>query len=122
MSFMKAKRNFLSLCGAIGGGLLGHFGFRYLLRSGLYAMVLPGGLTGLGAGIPRGQSKWVAAVSALLALGVSLFTEWRSAPFEADGSFSYFLAHLANLRPVTLLMMAVGAGIGFWVPFRRSSD
>jgi hypothetical protein len=61
-------------------------------------------------------------VCGFLSLALGCFTEWRFAPFVADASFGYFISHMHELRPITLLMIAAGALIGFWVPFRRSQE
>ena len=45
----------------------------------------------------------------------ALYTEWRFFPFAADSSLSYFLKNVSSLKPVTLLMIGVGAIIAFWV-------
>jgi hypothetical protein len=45
----------------------------------------------------------------------------RYAPFVADGSFGYFVRHVADLRGLTLLMTALGGGIAFYGPFRSRS-
>jgi len=113
------KQAALVLGGAVLGGLVGHFGFRWLVSQGFYGLVLPGGLIGLGAGLTSCRSRWPSVVCGLLALLLGLFTEWRSFPFKADDRFSYFLFHVHDLKPITLLMIAAGTGIGFWVPFRR---
>jgi hypothetical protein len=114
------KYNLLALLGAVVGGTLGYFGFFWIARQGFYAMILPGGLIGIGAGVVRNYSVWVAVVCGLLALALGLFTEFRFAPFVADETFSFFMAHVHQLSPVTLLMIAAGAFIGFWVPYRRT--
>ena len=114
------RSNALVLVGAVLGGLLGYFGFFWLVRQGLYGMVLPGGLVGLGAGLFRGTSKAVAVPCGILALALSLYTQWRFAAFVKDDSFGYFIAHLHHLAPMTLIMMTAGTLIGFWVPLRRS--
>src|SRR5215475_2327209 len=103
------KNHVLTLTAAVVGGVVGHFAFQLLLRSGLYAMILPGGLVGLGAGIGKSKSLVIAIVCGMIALVLGVVTEWRFAPFNADGSLSYFLAHLSDLRPITLLMIALGA-------------
>src|SRR6185436_11957336 len=108
-----------SLCCACLGGFLGYLGFVFLLERGFYALVLPGGLLGLAAGIPRSRSMIVPALCGILALGAGLLAEHRYAPFVADPSFSYFVVHAADLRPATLLLIGLGGVIGFWVPFRR---
>lgn len=111
--------NASSVCCACLGGFLGYLGFVFLLDRGFYALVLPGGLLGLAAGIPRSRSMIVPALCGLLAIGAGLMAEHRYAPFVADPSFSYFVTHAVNLQPVTLLLIALGGSIGFWVPFRR---
>jgi hypothetical protein len=57
-----------------------------------------------------------------LALGFGLFSEWRFSLFVRDESLGYFLSHVHQLRPITLIMLAVGAFIGFWLPFRSDED
>jgi hypothetical protein len=85
---------------------------------GLYGLALPGGLLGLGAGIFKTRSKAIVVVCGLLALALGFFTEWCYAPFVTDGSLGYFLSHVHQLSPLTLIMIGAGALIGFWVPFR----
>jgi len=118
--WMNLKRDAAVLLGAVVGGLIGHMLFFWVARQGFYGLVLPGGLLGLGAGIGRGGARWIAVVCGVAALALGLFTEWRFAPFAADPGLGYFLTHLHQLRPLTMAMIAVGAAIGFWVPFRRA--
>jgi hypothetical protein len=107
------------LGGAIVGGLLGFFGFFWIADQGFYALVLPGGLLGLGASLA--PNRWIgwAVICGAAALVLGLFTEWRFAPFDADESLSYFVTHVHQLKPVTWLLILVGAAIGFWGPFSR---
>lgn len=105
--------------GAVLGGLVGHLGFGWLLSQGFYGLVLPGGLLGLGAGLSPCRVRWPSVVCGVMALALGLVSEWRHFPFKADDSFGYFLSHVHQLKPITLLMMAAGTAIGFWVPFRR---
>jgi len=116
---MNPRREGAVLLGAVVGGLIGHLLFFWVARQGFYALALPGGLLGLGAGIGRGGARWVAVACGVAALVLGLFTEWRFAPFATDPGLGYFLTHLHHLRPLTLVMIGVGAAIGFWVPFRR---
>jgi hypothetical protein len=113
------KQAALVLGGAVLGGVVGYFGFGWLIRQGFYGLVLPGGLIGLGAGVASCRSRWPAVVCGISALLLGLFTEWSYFPFKADGSFGYFLCNAHDLKPLTLMMIAAGAAIGFWVPFRR---
>lgn len=113
------KQAALVLGGAVLGGLVGYFGFFWLTRQGFYGLVLPGGLLGLGAGVAKCRWRWPSVVCGVMALALSLFTRWQFATFDADDSFGYFLTHVHQLSTVTLLMIAGGTAIGFWVPFRR---
>ena len=113
------KQAALVLSGGVLGGVVGYFAFGWLVSQGFYGLVLPGGLIGLGAGLAPCRSRWPSVVCGVSALLLGLFTEWRFFPFKADGSFSYFLRNVHELKPITLLMIAAGTGIGFWVPFRR---
>jgi hypothetical protein len=112
------KQILLVLCGAVAGGIVGYFGFFWILNQGYYALILPGGLLGFGAGIAKTRSILVAVSCGLAATALGLFTEWRSAPFINDGSLGYFIAHVHQLKPVTLVMILVGSLIAFWVPYR----
>ena len=115
---MNWRRDLAVLAGAIVGGVLGHFAFVWLVSQGLYAMILPGGLVGIGAGLARHGTIYLAVICGLLALAMGLFTEWRVFPFVADESLAYFLQHVHQLAPIKLIMMAIGAVVGFWIPFR----
>jgi hypothetical protein len=119
---MHMKQNSMVLLGAAVGGLLGYAAFFWLARQGLYGLILPGGLLGLGAGVFKTRSAAIAVACGVLALGLGLFTEWRFAPFVANDGLGYFLANVHQLKPVTLIMIAVGALIGFWVPYRRRQE
>ena len=105
--------------GAAVGGLVGHFGFGWLLSQGFYGLILPGGLLGMGAGSVECRWRWPSVVCGVLAFVLGLVTEWRFFPFALDVSFSYFLSHMYELSTTTWLMLTVGTAIGFWVPFRR---
>lgn len=116
---MTAKNQALSwalgLLGAIGGGVVGFFLFYWLLGHGFYAMVIPGAALGAGGGAMfRKRSLAFGVVCAILAIGLGIFAEWRTAPFNDDASFIYFLTHLHELNAVTLIMIALGGLCGFW--------
>ena len=113
------KQAALVLGGGVLGGVVGYFAFGWLISQGFYGLVLPGGLIGMGAGYGQCRSRWPSVVCGVSALWLGLFTEWRFFPFKADDSFGYFLRNVHELKPITLLMLAAGKAIGFWVPFRR---
>ena len=113
------KAGALVLAGGIVGGIAGFFAFRWMLTQGFYGLVVPGGMVGLGAGMFRSHSRTVPIVCGVLALGAGLFSEWWTAPFIVDDSLGYFLTHLHRLRSITLIDVAIGTLLGFYVPFRR---
>lgn len=103
------------LAGAVLGGALGHFLFMWIAQQGFYAMVLPGAALGLGAGaLGRTRSITCGIISGLLAIALGIVTEWRFAPFARDGSFAFFITHVHDLRPVTLIMIGIGGLFAFW--------
>jgi hypothetical protein len=116
------KNALLVLCGAAIGGVIGYLAFAWMLSYGLYGLVLPGGLLGIGAGIAKNRSLVLAVACGLFAVALGLFAEWRWFPFIDDKSLSYFVAHLGDLNPVTWLMILVGGIIGFWCPYRYLHD
>lgn len=106
--------------GAIAGGIAGYFLFFWIARQGVYAVALPGVLVGVGAAWPlKRRHVPLAIASGIAALLLGFYSEWRFAPFIKDDSLGYFLAHLGDLRPVTLVMLALGAFGGFWFPFTK---
>jgi hypothetical protein len=103
------KRNALALCAALAGGAVGHLLFFWIAAQGFYALILPGALVGVAAGLVPTRSAWVAVVCGLLALAFGLVTEYRFSPFT----------NVAGLQPIKLVMIAVGGLLGFWLPFQR---
>ena len=99
----------LGLLGAAIGGSVGYFAFFWVARQGFYAIILPPALMGLTAGyFARGRSTPLAIVCAIAGLALGLYTEWRFAPFIKDGSLLYFITHVHQLKPLTLLLLALG--------------
>ena len=99
----------LGLLGAAIGGGVGYFAFFWIASQGFYALILPPALLGLTAGyFARCRSLSLAIVCAIAGLALGLYTEWRFAPLRADPSLPYFLTHVHQLKPFTLLMLALG--------------
>ena len=114
------KQTLVAVAGAAIGGTVGYKVFFWMIDQGFYGLILPGGLLGLGASFGKTRSIWLAAGFGLAALALGIFTEWSYRPFRANGGFVYFLLHITKNPPVTLLMMAAGGALGFWIPFRRA--
>jgi hypothetical protein len=113
----------LGLLGAVAGGCVGYFAFFWIARQGFYALVLPPGLLGLAAGMcARRRSSALAAMCGVAGLALGLFTEWRFAPFVADSTFSYFIAHVHTLKPITWLMLALGTFLSYRLALGRDPE
>jgi hypothetical protein len=106
--------NLLGLLGAIIGGVVGFYTFKWLLNHGFYGMMIPGALLGLGSSLlARHRSTARGIVCGVAALALSLYTQWQlmsSAP-----RFTDFLAQANELKSVEMLMMGVGTLIAFWL-------
>jgi hypothetical protein len=102
--------------GAIVGAAVGYLLFRWLLKHGLYGIVLPGAFLGLGTALAaRSQSLPLGIAAAMAAVIVTIVSEWLAMPFAKDTSFTFFLTHLHALSPAKLLMMTCGVALAFWL-------
>jgi hypothetical protein len=108
--------NILGLIGAVGGGVLGFYTFGWLEDHGFYGLAIPGAFLGVGCGLlAQHRSRLRGLACAIGALGLSLYTEWHYHYFLQDSSFSFMLTHLQDKGPVTLLMIAIGTIVAYWV-------
>lgn len=106
----------LGVIGAVVGGVFGYVLFFWIARQGLYALVLPGASIGLGCGLlARHRSVIRGVACALAGLALGLYTEWRFEPFMADDRFSYLVLHFYALRPITLIMIGLGAALSYYL-------
>jgi len=104
----------LGLLGAAIGGCIGYFAFFWIARQGFYALVIPGGLLGIVAGLfTKQRCPPLAIICGIAALLLGLATEWRRAPFAADQSLPYFLTHVHQLSAITLIMIALGSVVAY---------
>jgi hypothetical protein len=119
MSVSGARQAFVILRGIVGaviGGAIGYFVFRWLAKSGFYGMIIPGALLGLCAGLAaRGQSITLGIIAAIAALVLSVIAEWSVFPFVRDGSLVYFVTHVHTLPAIKLIMIAMGVGLAYWL-------
>jgi hypothetical protein len=113
------KQTLIAIVGAAVGGALGYYGFHWMIDQGYYGLMLPGGLLGLGASFGTTRSIWLAVGFGLAAVVLGIFTEWTYRPFRVDDGFVYFLLHVTKNPPITLMMIALGGALGFWIPYRR---
>lgn len=105
----------LAVAGAIGGGAAGFLIFWWLLRYNFYAMMIPGAALGLAGGsLLKGRSQVFGVVCGVASLALGVFAEWWTSPFIADQSLGYFICHLHELTPVTLIMIVLGGVFGYW--------
>ncbi|MEO8352299.1 MAG: hypothetical protein ABI680_11255, partial [Chthoniobacteraceae bacterium] len=112
----------LGIAGAALGGGAGYFIFMWIARQGFYALILPPALLGLGAGwLARQRSVPLATVCTIAGIALALFCEWRFAPFAADHSLGYFVTHLPDLRPITLIMAALGGYFSYRLSLVRET-
>ena len=118
MFINRTPNNLLALALGVVGGVAGYVVFWWLAERGYYGLILPGGLIGISAGFVRHRSNFVALACGVLGLAAGVWTEFRYAPFLQDGSLSFFLTHIPDLRHVSLIMIAAGAVIGCWGPMK----
>jgi hypothetical protein len=102
------------LFGAVIGGVIGYFAYEWGLRQGFVAGVVPGAFVGLGSGVLSSRRSLVRGiVCGIGALALGIFAEWKHWPFVVDESLGYFLAHLYQLKPLTMIMITLGTFLGF---------
>lgn len=101
--------------GTVGGAAAGAMLFGFLLRYGIYAMVMPGVLVGLGCGsLAGGRATGLGVSAAVIAFAVSLGLEWHFFPFSKDDSLPYFVRHLSDLTARTWITVTIGTLAAFW--------
>lgn len=103
---------------AMGGAAAGVLLTWLVSKQGILAGAAPGGLLGMAAGYVRHRFLFVPIVCCIAALLVGIGTEWWLFPFVANESLGFFLTHLHDLRPASLIMIGIGAAIGFYGPYR----
>jgi hypothetical protein len=106
--------NLLGLVGAILGGVVGFYTFRWLLDHGFYGLIVPGAFLGLGCSLLARHPSTARGVGCgIAALVLSLFTDWYFT--NTNASFTDFVRDGKNYSSVTLLMIGIGTLVAFWV-------
>jgi len=101
--------------GAVIGGAIGFFAFKWLLTQGYYGLALPAILLAIGFSMGSRRSMVLGDVfCAIAGLAIMIFSEWYTSPLVKDMSLRFFLRNLAELQPVTLIFIAVGTAVAFW--------
>ncbi len=105
----------MGLVGGVLGGLAGHYISGWIISQGFYGAFLPGMFAGIGCGfLTRQRDIPLAVAVGVIGVAACFYSEWRHFPFKADKSLGYFLQHIGDLKPVTLIMIALGGFAGFW--------
>ena len=109
-----------ALSGSVAGVIIGVAGFTFLLKYGLYAIVLPGAAVGLGTGLMSRRASWTFAIySGVVGAVLCLLLHWKY--FRAGTAFSEFLGDLGNLPTDIKLRMAAGVVAAVWFGRGRHS-
>jgi hypothetical protein len=106
--------NVLGLVGAIAGGVLGFYTFRWLLGQGFYGLIIPGAFLGLGCSLLARHPSVVRGVfCGVAAFALSQFTDWYFT--VTDDPFWEFVRSGKTMTPVTMLMTAIATVVAFWL-------
>lgn len=103
------------ILGAVVGGAIGVAAHWGSVHAGYHMAGVAG--IGLALGVSAGaRSRSLAwgVVTAGLAVALSLVTDWWLRPFLADGSLSYFLAHLGDLSPLSKASLLAAGLLGYY--------
>lgn len=107
----------LGILGAFLGAAVGYYAFYWLASQGFYAIALPGVFVGLISRFSRFSFRKnlmsVNLFCAIFSIGVGLYIEWKFFPFVKDTSLYYFITHLQLLKPLTWILISIGAVLAF---------
>lgn len=117
-----ARPLWFGILGAAAGGVIGYFVFFLLLENaGMYAMVLPGALIGLGRAVgAKAKSIPLGIVCGIAALVLSLFIEWRITPLPDGETISDFFAKLPDRPFRNQASIVAGPLMALWFGAGRS--
>ncbi len=101
--------------GAVIGGAVGFYAFKWLLTQGYYGLALPAILLGIGFSMCARRPMFLGGMfCAILGLVLMIYSEWYTSPFIKDESLGFFLQNLTELQSVTKIFMALGSAGAFW--------
>jgi hypothetical protein len=113
----------LGLVGATLGAAAGYYLYGWILSQGYDAGVLPGAMLGAGFGlVARKQRQTFGVLCCVLGTLFGFFCEWSYFPFVDDGSLPYFATHLQDLKPIKIIMIAIGGAAAFVLGRGRATD
>ncbi|WP_165230049.1 hypothetical protein [Aquisphaera insulae] len=108
--------NLLGLVGAILGGTVGYYTFRWIVGQGFYALILPGALLGLGCGmLSRHPSTTRGVLCGIAALVLGVLAECSSFRLDGHDDVYYTVTHIFREPPITLIMLGLGGFFAFWL-------
>ncbi len=109
-------RELLGVVLASAGAYAGFVAYRWMLSHGYHALVLPGALLGLGAGVGAGSKSTVRGlVCAAAALVFGLYVVWCFWSIGDDGTLASFVTKVHKLSPPTMIMLAAGCLLAYWM-------
>jgi hypothetical protein len=105
----------LSLIGAVLGGVLGHYLFRWIAAQGPIAPVVPGAFVGLGcAALSRRSSMLRGVLCGIAGLGMGLFSRWTVDGHDV-GFKDFVVGFDEYLSRITEILIALGGLVAFWL-------
>ena len=116
-----AKEIPLGIFGALLGAVVSFFLFQFLIRRGLYFLVLPGALVGLGCGFAaRSRSFALAIIAVAVAVPTAIFCEWKTDLYLCDDGETLmgiveYISRMVELRGWKLpVFVGLNGLIAFW--------
>ena len=112
----------LGILGAVLGAVVGFFLFQFLTQQGLYLIVLPGALVGLGCGFAAGSRSFVFAIIAVVvAIPATIVCEWKTDAYLCDDGktlmgIGEYVSRMVELRGWQLpVFVGLNGVIAFWL-------
>ena len=117
-----AKEIPLGIFGALLGAVVSFFLFQFLTRRGLYFIVLPGALVGLGCGFAaRSRLLVLGIIAVAVAIPTAIFCEWKSDAYLCDDGktlmgIGEYISRMIELRGWKLpVFIGLNGLIAFWL-------